>query len=132
VFKQEYESLVGLAARGMSDRDDRPMPASVTTPEAFYRLMARAALDAIELRTLLDRLERTEREQERLEGSLKRLERSLRRESKVSAQVRATKAGRGVAGPEISTPSLVSAGAGAGQPLSPHPWLGNWRRRILP
>jgi hypothetical protein len=132
VFKLDYESLVGQAARGMSDRDDRPMPASVTTPEAFYRVMARAALDAIDLRTLLDRLERTEREQKRIEGSLKRIEKSLRHESKAWTQPTAANGDRGAAGSEVTSPSFVAAGGGEVQPLNPHPWLGTWRRRILP
>jgi hypothetical protein len=43
----DYEWLVELAAKGMAERDNHPMPRSVTTPEAFYEVMARAALDAI-------------------------------------------------------------------------------------
>ena len=31
----DYEWLVELAAKGMAERDNHPMPKSVTTPEAF-------------------------------------------------------------------------------------------------
>ena len=40
----------------MAERDTHPMPAFVTTPEAFYKVMAGAALEAIDLRAILDRL----------------------------------------------------------------------------
>ncbi len=52
----DYESLVELAAKGMAERDSHPMPRSVTTPEAFYEVMARAALDAVGLQALLEEL----------------------------------------------------------------------------
>jgi hypothetical protein len=58
----EYESLVELAAKGMAERDNYPVPKSVTTPEAFYEIMARAALDAIGLPTLLEEFARAEQE----------------------------------------------------------------------
>jgi hypothetical protein len=58
----DYESLVELAAKGMAERDNRPMPMSVTTPEAFYEVMARAALDAAGLQALLEELARAEQE----------------------------------------------------------------------
>lgn len=48
--------MVALAAKGMAERDNHPMPKSVTTPEAFYEVMARAALDAIGLQSLLEEL----------------------------------------------------------------------------
>ncbi len=51
-----------LAAKGLAERDKRPMPKSVTTPEAFYEVMARAALDAIGLQALLEELARAEQE----------------------------------------------------------------------
>lgn len=57
----DYEWHVELAAKGMAERDNHPMPKSVTTPEAFYTVMAGAALDAIELRALLNRMTRAER-----------------------------------------------------------------------
>jgi hypothetical protein len=60
----DYELHVQLAAKGMAERDSHPMPESVKTPEAFYEVMAGAALDAIGLRDLLDRLERAERDLE--------------------------------------------------------------------
>jgi hypothetical protein len=58
----DYEWLVELAAKGMAERDNHPMPKSVTTPEAFYEIMARAALDVIGLQTLLEDLARAEQE----------------------------------------------------------------------
>jgi hypothetical protein len=57
----DYEWYVELAAKGMAERDTHPMPKSVTTPEAFYEVMADAALDGIDLRTLLNRMTRAER-----------------------------------------------------------------------
>jgi hypothetical protein len=65
----DYEWLVELAAKGMAERDDRPMPKSVTTPEAFYEVMARAALDAIGLPALLEELARAEQELKNGEGT---------------------------------------------------------------
>jgi hypothetical protein len=53
---------VELAAKGMAERDNHPMPKSVTTLEAFYEVMARAALDAIGLQALLEELARAEQE----------------------------------------------------------------------
>jgi hypothetical protein len=58
----DYEWLVELAAKGMAERDNHPMPKSVTTPEAFYEVMARAALDAVGLQALLEELARAEQE----------------------------------------------------------------------
>jgi hypothetical protein len=58
----DYESLVDLAAKGMAERDHHPMPKSVTTPEAFYEIMARAALEAMGLQTLLEEVARAEQE----------------------------------------------------------------------
>ena len=58
----DYERLVELAAKGMAERDNYPMPKSVTTPEAFYEVMACAALDAMGLQALLEELARAERE----------------------------------------------------------------------
>ena len=57
----DYEWLVELAAKGMAERDDRPMPKSVTTPEAFYEVMARAAFDAIGLPALIEDMARAEK-----------------------------------------------------------------------
>ena len=53
-----YGQYLKMAARGMAERDDYPMPKSVTTAERFYEVMARAALDAIDFRVLLGQLER--------------------------------------------------------------------------
>ena len=58
----DYEWLVELAAKGLAERDKHRMPKSVTTPEAFYEVMARAALDAIGLPALLERVARAERD----------------------------------------------------------------------
>jgi hypothetical protein len=58
----DFEWLVELAAKGMAERDNHPMPTSVTTPEAFYEVMARAALDAIGLQALLEESARAEQE----------------------------------------------------------------------
>ena len=58
----EYEWLVELAAKGMAERDNHPLPKSVTSPEAFYEVMARAALDGAGLQALLEDLARAEQE----------------------------------------------------------------------
>jgi hypothetical protein len=58
----DYEWLVELAAKGMAERDNHPMPKSVTTPGAFYEVMARAALEAVGLQALLEDLARAEQE----------------------------------------------------------------------
>ena len=60
----DYEWLVELAAKGLRGADNHPMPKSVTTPEAFYEVMARAALEAMGLPALLERVARAERELE--------------------------------------------------------------------
>jgi hypothetical protein len=66
----DYEWLVELAAKGIAERDNHPMPKSVTTPEAFYEIIARAALDAIGLQALLEELAQAEQELKRTdEGS---------------------------------------------------------------
>ena len=66
----DYEWLVQLAAKGLRERDNHPMQ-SVTTPEAFDEVMAGAALDSIDLRALLERLARAERELETLREGLR-------------------------------------------------------------
>ena len=48
--------------RGWPGGDSRPTPRSVTTPEAFYEVLARAALDAIGLRAILEDLARADKE----------------------------------------------------------------------
>jgi len=58
----DYEWLVELAGKGLAERDSHPMPKSVTTPEGFYEVMARAALDAIGLPALLEETARAEQE----------------------------------------------------------------------
>ena len=61
VSVSDYERLVELAAKGMAERDNHPMPKSLTTPEAFYKVMARAALDAADIPALLERTAQAER-----------------------------------------------------------------------
>jgi hypothetical protein len=61
---------VQLAAKGLRERDNHPMPKSVTTPEGSYEVMAGAALDGIHLRALLERVERVERELETIRNTL--------------------------------------------------------------
>ena len=68
-----YDQYVKVAARGMAERDDHSMPESVTTPEAFYEVMAGAALDAVGFRVLVERLARTRREPEITQESLRRV-----------------------------------------------------------
>ena len=68
----DYEWHVQLAAKGMAERDNHPMPKSVTTPEAFYEVMAAAALDFAGFPALLERVARAERELEIIEEALGR------------------------------------------------------------
>jgi hypothetical protein len=70
----DYEWQVKLAAKGLAERDNHPMPGSVTTPEAFYEVMAAAALDAIDLQALLRRVTRAEQELENIQEGLRRAE----------------------------------------------------------
>jgi hypothetical protein len=72
LFTRNYEWLVKLAAKGLAERDNHPMPKSVTTPEAFYAVMARAALDAIGLAALLERVARAEQKLRYADEALKR------------------------------------------------------------
>jgi hypothetical protein len=58
----DYHRYVKVAAKGMAERDNDSMPESVTTPEAFYEVMAGAALDAVGFRALVERLARAMRE----------------------------------------------------------------------
>jgi hypothetical protein len=67
----DYEWQVHLAAKALRERDNHPVPKSVTTPEAFYEVMAGAALDGTDLRTLLERVARAERELETLRERLR-------------------------------------------------------------
>jgi hypothetical protein len=67
-----YEWQVTLAAKGLAERDNHPMPKSVTTPEAFYEVMAAAALDATDHRALLERATRAEQELETIRHALRR------------------------------------------------------------
>ncbi len=64
----DYDWQVKLAAKGLAERDKRPMP--VMTDQAFYEVMAAAALDAIDLPALLERVTRAERELEIIKQAL--------------------------------------------------------------
>lgn len=64
VVSSDYDPYVKLAAKGMAERDNYPMPRSVTTPKAFYEIMAGAALDAVGLQSLLGQLERANQQLE--------------------------------------------------------------------
>ena len=66
----EYEWQVKLAAKGLAERAKRPIPAM--TDEAFYEIMAAAALDAIDLPALLKRVTGAERELEIIQEALRR------------------------------------------------------------
>jgi hypothetical protein len=62
VSPSDCERYVKVAAKGMARRDNYPIPRSVTTQQAFYEIMAGAALDAIDFPALLGRLERANRQ----------------------------------------------------------------------
>ena len=68
----DYKQQVKLAAKGLAEHDNHPMPKSVTTPDAFYEVMAAAVLDAIDLPALLERVTRAERELEIIREALSR------------------------------------------------------------
>jgi hypothetical protein len=85
LFTRDYEWLVELAAKGLAERDNHAMPKSVTTPEAFYEVMARAALDAIGLPALLERVARAERKLRTTDEALKR-ERAMNGWAKAEAE----------------------------------------------
>jgi hypothetical protein len=68
-----YHQYVKVAAKGMAERDSHSMPESVTTPEAFYEVMADAALDAVGFRALVERLARAMREPGTTQESLRRV-----------------------------------------------------------
>ncbi len=71
VYASDYEWYVELAGKGLAQRDKFPMPPSVTTPEGFYGIMAGAALDAIGLRALLNRMAQAERNLETIQDELR-------------------------------------------------------------
>jgi len=71
VYVSDYEWYVELAGKGLAQRDKFPMPPSVTTPEAFYEIMGGAALDAIGLRALLNRMAQAERNLETIQDALR-------------------------------------------------------------
>lgn len=68
----DYQGYVKVAAKGMAERDNYPMPESVSTPEAFYEVMAGAALDAVGFRALVERLAQAMREPEITQELLRR------------------------------------------------------------
>jgi hypothetical protein len=68
----DYHRYVKVAAKGMAKRDNHPMPGFVTTPEAFYEVMAGAALDAVGFRALVQRLARAAREPEKTQEASRR------------------------------------------------------------
>lgn len=74
ISASEFEWHVTLAAKGMAERDRFPMPKSVTTPEAFYEIMAGAALEATGLRALIERATRAERELDLIRAALRQSE----------------------------------------------------------
>ena len=47
------------------------MPPSITTPDGFYEIMAGAALDAVGLRALLNRMAQAERNLETIQDELR-------------------------------------------------------------
>lgn len=67
----DYECLVKLGAKALAERDRHVMPGSVTTPEAFYEVMAAAVLDAIDLPALLERVTHAEQELEVIQQALR-------------------------------------------------------------
>ena len=75
----DYKQQVKLATKGLAERDNQPMPKSVTTPEAFYEVMATAVLDAIDLPALLERVTRAERELEIIQEALGRADTEARK-----------------------------------------------------
>ena len=72
----DYEWLVELAAKGMAERDNHPMPKSVTTPEAFYEVMARAAFDAADIPALLERTAQAEQSIETIQEAVRQADSS--------------------------------------------------------
>lgn len=71
VSVSDYEWHVQLAAKGIADRSAYPIPKSVTTAEAFYQIMAGAAVDATGLWTLLERVARAESDLEIIQDALR-------------------------------------------------------------
>ena len=109
----DYEWQVKLAAKGLAERDNHPMPKSATTPAAFYEVMAAAALEAIDLPALLDRLTRAERDLEIMREALMRAD----AEAKYARHKRMSE---GEASEESSIASILR-GAGANRgPMRTH------------
>jgi len=71
VSVSDYEWHVELAAKGLAQRDEYPMPPSARTREGFYEVMAGAALEATGLRALLGRVTRAERQLELIQEALR-------------------------------------------------------------
>jgi hypothetical protein len=112
----DFEWQVELAAKGLRERDQYPMPKSVTTPEAFYEVMAGAALEAIDLPALLDRLASVEEELETLRHTSRR---------RPVSEPRMCAAPRGVVG----TP-VVLGGLAASTSRVPRPRLASGRKPV--
>jgi hypothetical protein len=114
----DYKQQVKLAAKGLAERDNHPMPKSVSTPEAFYEVMAAAVLDAIDLPALLERVTRAERELEIIQEALSRADTEAKnarhqpmtdeeasKESSIASILRGASTSRGPTGNEHPRPS---------------------------
>lgn len=116
----DYDLQLKLAAKGLAERDNHPMPESATTAAAFYEVMAAAALDAIDLPALLDRATRAERELEIMKEALTRADAEAKyarhqpttegevfEESSIASILREASTSRGPGGTHISCPSSL-------------------------
>ena len=104
----DYEWHVELAAKGLAERDSYPIPHSVTTPKAFYEVMAAAALDATGLRALLERVARAERDLEAMRKAISQADAEAG-----NGRHRTTNATAAAGGiPAVPIPSTPSAGLG--------------------
>ena len=114
----DYKQQVKLAAKGLADRDNHPMPMSVSTPEAFYEVMAAAVLDAIDLPALLERVTRAEQELEIIQEALSRADTEAKNarhqpithgeaseESSIASILSGASTGRGAKGNENPRPN---------------------------
>jgi hypothetical protein len=124
----EYEWHVTMAAKGMAERDNYPMPKSVTTPAAFYEIMAEAALEAAGLRGLLERVARAERELDHLQDALRnaesQTEAARHRVSAAAAVAEETAPAPAVPAPPPSatTPGpMTTPGPTSSEPITPVP-----------
>ena len=114
----DYQSQLKLAAKGLAERDNHPMPSSVTTPEAFYEVMAAAVLEAIDLPALLGRVAQAELELEIIQDALRQADTEAR-------NARHKPMGGGATSKESTTPSILT-GASSREPMrscDPRPGL---------